>query len=296
LSNNKQFFVLLLQIICNMLKKIKKILRRNKLARKIYFYFKKIIIWPLKFTPLKPIANTGLPLKELFNLPKVSLLNTVAPYSLLGYKSLENVYNLTNEIEKRKLNGSYVECGVWKGGCAAIMGAITKKYNSGKITWYFDSFEGMPEPSEKDARGSGKKGDVKDIMGDVLKASVLDVEEIAYKKLSLPKDKNIIVKGWFKDTLPLHKEKIGKIAILRLDGDWYESTMTALKELYDQVVVGGYVIIDDYGAWEGCRRAVHEFAGNRNIKMNLKFIGTYDPEAFSITPPAYFQKVDERKD
>lgn len=275
-----------------MFEKVKKVLRKNKFVIKVYVFLKKILVFPLRFTPLKRLAKTPFPLKAFLNPKKLSLLAKVSPYTLLGYIMLENVYDLAHDVENRKLAGNYVECGSWKGGCAAIMGYITNKYKSGRTTWYFDSFEGMPEPTEKDARGRGKKGEVKDIMGDTLKASVSDVEEIVYKKLKLPPEKNIIVKGWFKDTLPQKKNEIGQIAILRLDGDWYESTMTALTNLYDQVVIGGYVIIDDYGAWEGCRRAVHEFAERRNIKMNLKFIGTYDPQAFKITPPAYFKKVN----
>lgn len=273
------------------LKNIKKILRKNKLVVKVYYNLKRLVIFPLKFTSLKPFAKTTFPLKELFKPAKLSLLIKVAPFSLDSYGALGNVYDLAKEAEEEKIKGAYVECGTWKGGCAAIMGAMTKRFNSGRTTWYFDSFEGMPEPTEKDARGRGKSGTVEDIMGDKLKASVSDVEEIAYKILQLSPDKNIIVKGWFKDTLPVKKQQIGSIAILRLDGDWYESTMTALTELYDQVVPGGYVIIDDYGSWEGCRTAVHEFRDKHNITMNLQFMGAYDPGAFAITPPAYFKKI-----
>lgn len=269
----------------------KKILRQSKLAVKIYYHLKRLVIFPLKFTPLKPFAKSTFPLKELLKPKKLALLIKVAPYSVDSYGALGNVYDLARDIEERGIKGAYVECGTWKGGCAAVMGAMTKRFNSGRTTWYFDSFEGMPEPTEKDARGRGKTGTVQDIMGDKLKASVSDVEEIAYKILQLSKDKNIIVKGWFKDTLPQQKQAIGPIAILRLDGDWYESTMTALTELFNQVVPGGYVIIDDYGSWEGCRAAVHEFRDKFGITMNLRFMGANDPSAFAITPPAYFEKV-----
>ncbi len=275
-----------------MLKNLRKFARRSAVIRKVYNYFKKIIIFPFKFTFLKPVASTSLPLKAFLSPSLLLLINRVAPYSCLGYIGLKNAYDLTSDIEKRKIEGSFVECGTYKGGCAALMGYMAKKYGSDRKTWYFDSFEGMPEPTEKDARGAGKKGDVNSIMGDVLKASVSDVEEIAFKILKLPRENNIIVKGWFKDTLPKYKDKIGKIALLRLDGDWYESTMTSLNELYNQVVVGGYVIIDDYGAWKGCKRAVHEFRDKHNIKMNLKFMGANDKAASSKTPSAYFQKVN----
>ncbi len=273
-------------------KKLKKILRKSKFIVSLYYRLKRIVVFPLKFTPLKPFANTTFPLKELFKPSKLALLIKVAPFSLDSYGALGNVYDLAKDVEERKINGAYVECGTWKGGCAAIMGAMTKRYGSERTTWYFDSFEGMPEPTEKDARGRGKSGTVQDIMGDALKADVADVEEVAFNVLHLERDKNIIVKGWFEDTLPVKKKEIGPIAILRLDGDWYESTMTTLNELYDQVVPGGYVIIDDYGSWEGCRTAVHEFQEKRGITMNLEFMGAHDPEAFAIVPPAYFKKID----
>jgi len=271
---------------------IKKILRKSRFIRRAYYHLKRLVIFPLRFTALKPIADVTFPIRELRKPLKIRLISTVKPYTLCGYSTLSNAYELAQDIERRKLPGSFVECGTWKGGCAATMAAVAHRYGGQRTTWYFDSFEGMPEPTEKDARGSGKDGCMQDIMGDVLKASVTDVEEVVYNILRLPREKNIIIKGWFKDTLPQQKRKIGQITILRLDGDWYESTMTALNELYDQVAVGGYVIIDDYGAWEGCRRAVHEFVERRGITFNVKHIGTYDPSVYAKNPPAYFQKVD----
>lgn len=124
-------------------------------------FFEKDSCLPLRFTSLKRLAKTSFPLKAFLNPKKLSLLVKVSPYTLLGYIMLENVYDLAHDVENRKLEGNYVECGVWKGGCAAIMGYITNKYKSGRTTWYFDSFEGMPEPTEKDARGRGKKGKLK---------------------------------------------------------------------------------------------------------------------------------------
>ena len=82
----------------------------------------------------------------------------------------------------------------------------------------------------------------------------------------------VIKKGWFQDTLPRAKSEIGKVAILRLDGDWYESTKCCLDNLYENVSPGGYVIIDDYGYWEGCRQALDEFLHARKIGIELREI------------------------
>jgi len=216
---------------------------------------------------------------------------------MCNYLRLSNTYELALDIEKRKLGGAFVECGTWRGGCGAIMSETTNRFGSNRTTWFFDSFEGMPEPTDKDVADTktGKKKAKEHVLTEegYAKASISDVEEVVFKKLKLSKEKNIIIKGWFKNTLPEYKEKIGKIAILRLDGDWYESTMTTLEELYDKVVDGGYVIIDDYGGWEGCRKAVHEYLDNKGVVPNFKFIGTYDPLTFKKIPPVYFKKGEK---
>jgi len=284
-----------------MIDALKKIARKNKVVTMVYYNLKKVVVFFFLFTPLKALfveahplittrKPTTFPLRLLFNPAKISILKIVAPYTLLGYDALENVYELAKNIEKHKLEGAFVECGTWKGGAAATMAVVAHRYGDKRKTWYFDSFEGMPEPTQEDKKEKGKRGGVEDLAGDALKASVSDVEELVFKKLKLSRENNVIIKGWFQDTLPQKKKEIGSIAILRLDGDWYESTKVCLEELYDQVVLGGYVIIDDYGAWAGCKQAVHEFFNKRNIKPEFRFIGTYDPEVFSISPPAYFQK------
>jgi hypothetical protein len=87
-----------------------------------------------------------------------------------------------------------------------------------------------------------------------------------------------LIKGWFNDTLSAHKERIGKIALLHLDGDWYESVKVCLDELYDSVIQGGFIVIDDYGHWQGCRKATDEFIKQRNLKIDLSstdYTGVY---------------------
>jgi hypothetical protein len=81
-----------------------------------------------------------------------------------------------------------------------------------------------------------------------------------------------IRQGWFQETLPVAKHEIGPIAVLRLDGDWYDSTKVCLENLYDLVTVGGFVLIDDYGYWEGCRRAVDEFLASRKLEVALNAV------------------------
>jgi len=95
------------------------------------------------------------------------------------------------------------------------------------------------------------------------------VEALLFSKLGLARDRVFMVKGWFQDTLPKYKDKIGAISLLRIDADLYKSTKCCLENLYDNVVVGGYIVIDDYGALSGCKKAVDEFLKEPDIKVTL---------------------------
>ena len=99
-----------------------------------------------------------------------------------------------------------------------------------------------------------------------------DVKEILFRKLRLDERNIVIRKGWFQHTLPQARHEIGPIAVLRLDGDWYESTKCCLENLYDSVVPGGYVILDDYYCWEGCKKAFDEFVAERGLTVELQRI------------------------
>jgi hypothetical protein len=212
-------------------------------------------------------------IKDIFDLEKMWLFWKVYPYTMSGYRRLSNVYELSKKIEIEKINGVFVECGVWRGGCAAVMAYVAKKARSGRKIWLFDSFKGLPEPTKEDGliakdyannKTEGKLETIEKCVG-----TLDEVKEVFFEVLGINSENVVIQKGWFQDTLPRAKEKIGGIAILRLDGDWYESTKCCLENLYENVIVGGYVIIDDYGHWEGAKKALDEFFANRNIKAEL---------------------------
>lgn len=273
--------------------RLKRVLTKNKLAVGLYQHLKRAVLFPIRNTKYRTILDNQLSVRDLFNFKKGMLLGKVQPYTMSDYERLSYTYDLARKAPE----GAFVECGTWKGGNAAIMGDIAR--DSDRTTWYFDSFQGMREPTEKDIAFTRKgKIHAKDhSLGntDMAEASVEDVEEII-TILNLPKERNIIVKGWFEDTLPKKKEAIGNIALLRLDGDWYESTKTILNELYDQVVDGGYIIIDDYKGWQGCRRAVHDFLQERNIIPNFHFMGEFDRKKIPKVPSVYFVKGEKCED
>jgi len=161
------------------------------------------------------------------------------------------------------IEGAIVECGVWRGGMiAAIYDYSTKKRKS----YLFDSFEGLPEVKHNDGNAAKEWQATNDGVGlDNCKAEI----SFAQNAMKLSKSsEHEIIKGWFDQTLPVTAID-QPIAILRLDGDWYDSTMVCLENLYPKVSENGLIIIDDYYAWDGCSRAVHDYLSKNNLPLRI---------------------------
>jgi O-methyltransferase len=177
-------------------------------------------------------------------------------------QTFARVYQMHDHIrtlDREGIRGALVETGCWKGGLGAYMAL------SGRETWLFDSFEGLPPLTEKDREIASLKGLPFGIESGYIAVSEEHVRTISRKLGVNPH----IVKGWFSDTLPASKEAIGPIAILRLDGDTYSSTLEALQILYDSVVEGGFVVVDDFYDFEGCRLALQDFFREADIAPAL---------------------------
>ena len=190
-------------------------------------------------------------------------------HSMIGFKRMANVRNLLTDVIENQVEGDFVETGVWRGGTCIFAKAIMKSYGvTNRKVWVADSFSGLPK-----ADGGKYKADKGDIHSkeDALSISRKEVEE-NFRVYGLLDENVEFLVGWFKDTLP--KAPINKIAVLRLDGDMYESTINALEALYHKVSPNGYVIIDDYYAVEGCNRAVHDFLDQhcQNETVNIEEI------------------------
>lgn len=152
------------------------------------------------------------------------------------------------------IEGSIVECGVWKGGMIA---AIADLLGDSRKYYLYDSFEGLPPVKEIDGKSAPKwqSDPTTPLYFDNCRAN----KEFAEKAMQLSgATKVFLVPGWYEKTLKLFNSAV-EIAILRLDSDWYDSTMLCLENLYKNVVEGGLIIIDDYYVWDGCSRAVHDF-------------------------------------
>lgn len=175
-------------------------------------------------------------------------------HSMIGRQRMTNLRDLCCDVIENRVPGDFIETGVWRGGACILMRGILRAYGDTKRTvWVADSFEGLPKPDpEKYAADAGDKHHTVDVL-----AVSLEQVQDNFRRYGLLDDQVRFLKGWFRDTLP--QAPIKKLAILRLDGDMYESTMDGLVNLYHKVSPGGYVIVDDYHAVRSCRRAVHDF-------------------------------------
>ena len=204
-------------------------------------------------------------------LSRAKAVHKVMPYSLVGASGLEATFDAASNLVHKKLPGAFVECGVARGGCAALMATVAAKDSPVRQMWLFDSFDGLPSPTRKDYSedqvSTGRH--IRPLVRGSCRGTKSEVEALLFSRFGFARDSIHLIQGWFQDTLPLHIEPIGPIALLRIDGDWYESTMCCLEHLYDNVVPGGTVIIDDYGVCFGCKRAVHEFFTKRHIRPHL---------------------------
>jgi O-methyltransferase len=193
--------------------------------------------------------------------------------TMVGIKRLDNIEYCFREIFKDNIPGDLIETGVWRGGSTILMRALLKENNiENRTVWVADSFEGLPKPNEN--KYSADKGDklyTKKELG-----ISLETVKNNFKKYNLLDDKVQFLKGWFKDTLPV--APIDKLAILRLDGDMYESTMDGLTNLYPKLSIGGFIIIDDWGAITGCKKAVLDYRKQHKINeeiLEIDWTGVY---------------------
>ena len=183
------------------------------------------------------------------------------PYSLVGPQGLEKTYDAVTDVVRRGVPGDLVECGVAQGGSSAVMALALRDAGERRRLWLFDSFEGLPDPTADDY--DPESGETGAHIRPLPKGSCLgtyeEVHDLMSGYLGLDADQFEMVQGWFQDTVRPTAEKVGAISVLRLDGDWYESTKVCLEGLYDNLSSRGLLIIDDYHSCFGAKRAVHEF-------------------------------------
>jgi hypothetical protein len=191
--------------------------------------------------------------------------------SMLTLARFDNIKNCIENILRHGVPGDLIEAGVWRGGAAIFMRGALKAYGvTDRLVWAADSFEGLPrpDPDQFPLEAKVQSGPVMQKLYHNLAAGLDEVKR-NFEAYGLLDDQVKFLKGWFKDTLPT--APIGALSLIRLDGDFYESTSDGLRSLYDRLSIGGYVIIDDYGqdSWTYCRKAVDEFRAERQIEAPL---------------------------
>jgi O-methyltransferase len=216
-------------------------------------------------------------------------IKIVRKQTMLPYINLVTLYEQVLYCEKGNIEGDIVECGVWKGGAVGLMALANLKYGTKRRKIHlFDAFEEICAPN-KNVDGKNAINEVTKLLGDKalingelapLKGiydrfggpgNIIECQRLIEKTIGYPGHYVNYHKGWFQDTIPPKSKEIEKIAILRLDGDWYESTKVCIENLFDKVVHGGFIIIDDYGAYSGCKKAIDEYLNKRNNIYYLNY-------------------------
>jgi len=194
-------------------------------------------------------------------------------HTMIGMKRLNNIQFCLEQVIQNNIAGDIIEAGVWRGGAAIFMRAILAAYQvTDRRVFLADSFAGLPPPNaEKYPQDQHDK---------LYKSRFLAVSQEAvaanFAKYGLLDEQVIFLKGWFKDTLPI--APIEKLAVIRIDGDMYESTLDVLSNLYAKLSVGGFCIVDDYHDIRGCQQAVDDFRARWAIKnplLDIDWTGVY---------------------
>ena len=206
---------------------------------------------------------------ELQTMQKVKGLTATSPGRMVG------LMDAVKYIVANKVEGAFIECGVWRGGSSMVAAyTLLEVGDTSRDIYLFDTFEGMSPPTEKDVMFDGTKA--KDLLDASERREELDnywcigsIENVRRNMLSTgyPEDKIHLVKGKVEATIP--KQAPERIALLRLDTDWYESTKHEMEHLYPRLAPHGVLIIDDYGHWVGAKQAVEEYFATQKLKPFL---------------------------
>src|SRR5262245_2381674 len=203
------------------------------------------------------------------------ILGIVQPYSMVHESGVRFTIDSAVSVIARNLPGVFIECGTWRGGCSVAM-LLAQRVAFGEVrrpVYMLDSFAGLPkvEPRDGPLAAAWQAGADPAKFFDNCKAAADDLDGLLAAQRFVPGD-YYLVRGWFNDTVPKLAKELSNtgIALLRLDGDWYGSTEVCLQHLCPVVAEEGVVIIDDYYAWDGCARAVHDYLSTHDLSYRIK--------------------------
>lgn len=218
-------------------------------------------------------------------------IDIIRPNTMVSYQPLVTLFQQVQHCEVNHIQGDFVECGVWKGGAVGLMALANHKFSRQRRHLHlFDAFNDIcePDPAVDGEYAVNQAAELAGVKKESLQGRLIPVKGVydshgGYGTVETVRhlledqigyDNNFLHyhQGWFQETLPVTKDEIENIAILRLDADYYASTKICLELLYDKVVTGGFVIIDDYGAYEGCKKAVDEFREQNGIRSFMMHV------------------------
>lgn len=212
-------------------------------------------------------------LEGLPSISRASALFQVKRATMTTPARCKHLWDICNQALDEGVVGDFVECGVWRGGSAGLMGLVLKSRGETRTLHLFDSFEGLPEPTIEDGAGAAEYsgGRASGALQSVnqCRAGVQEVQDLLIDQLDLEEKFIQLHIGWFQDTVPRTAPMIDSISVLRLDGDWYESTRICLEFLYPLISSGGVVILDDFYCWQGCAKATEEFRSKFGINSPI---------------------------
>jgi O-methyltransferase len=200
-------------------------------------------------------------------------IRTVRPYSLLTYINLFFLQELARRADDLGLRGDFVECGVYRGGSAGVLGYQAMRSAANRSLWLYDSFAGMPPASNMDDDYS------RSIEGQFA-GSEVQTHRILHR-LGVTESRYKIIRGWFADTLPQADPR--PVSLLHVDCDFYDPVKLTLETFYPHIEQNGFVILNDYGGFRGCRAATDEFLDKKALEISS--LSQIDHDAY------YFQKL-----
>jgi hypothetical protein len=184
---------------------------------------------------------------------------TFLPYTMVGLARLRSLDRLVRLIDEEGIRGDVIECGTCNGGSGAILARIACRSPLGRHTFLLDSFAGLPPAGPRDDPKATK-------YTGLCRGHPATVRDLLHRA-GVPDSTATLVPGWFHETLPTLPAS--PIALLHIDADWYDSVSVCLEHLYDRVSPGGCIVLDDYGYWQGCRTAWHDFCASRGLDIEL---------------------------
>lgn len=228
--------------------------------------FIRTIVRKTGYDVIKYRASSGFDIsKSDFSESEKTIIAAVRPFTMTTDERIISLIRAVDYISHNNIDGAFVECGVWRGGSAMTAAMQLKRHGDQRDLFLYDTYEGMSAPTDSDIEYNGRLASAQlastpEQTGIWCYASIEDVNE-NMASTGYPRERIHLVKGKVEETIPKTMPK--KIAILRLDTDWYESTLHELRHLFPLLNPRGVLIVDDYGHWQGCKKAVDEYFSER---------------------------------